>query len=259
MPSLPVFHNLRAVYMHTCNDAQGTLHELAKQQVHLVLQHEQQEHQDQQQQQPAPDPNTRPSVFANRTSTDDVTRRLEQQTVALRGALQQHHGEVQRELVGRLGAQGRELPVAVALAVQQQMGRRDLVTGALLGAAVALVGERPAGAVSGGGWPISPEVSAPPRGAVGEGTALSGTGSSGSVPVAPGGGGVGPVKRKAAGDVAWAGRVFVPPRATTSNEVSQCSLNSVTCRLPPAFKDHAVCMRFTCGSVASNTAVIGSR
>ncbi len=59
--------------------------------------------------------------------------------MALREALQQHHGEVQRELVGRLGAQGRELPVAVALAVQQQMGRRDVATGALLGVAAVLV------------------------------------------------------------------------------------------------------------------------
>ncbi len=74
-----------------------------------MQQHEQQEQEDQQQQQqPVPDPNRRPSRFASGMSQDDVTRL-------------------------------RELPVAVALAVQQQMGRRDLVTGAIVGVAVVLV------------------------------------------------------------------------------------------------------------------------
>ncbi len=129
----------------TCNGAQDTLQELANQQARFVQHNEQlqQEDKQQQQQQPVPDPKRWwHSVFVNRTSTDAVTQRLEQQTVALREALQQHHGEVQRELVGRLGAQGRELPAAVALAVQQQMGRRDVVNGAMLGAAVVLVSER---------------------------------------------------------------------------------------------------------------------
>ncbi len=45
--------------------------------------------------------------------------------------------------------------------------------------------------------------------------------SSGSGPVTPGEGGVGPVKYKAAGESGGAGRVSVPPRATTSDEVRQ--------------------------------------
>ncbi len=95
----------------TCIHVQVWLQELAHHQVRLVQQHEQQwqqQQQQQQQQQPAQDPNRRPSGFAAGMSQDDVTRL-------------------------------RELPVAVALAVQQQMGRRDLATGAMLGVAVVLV------------------------------------------------------------------------------------------------------------------------
>ncbi len=117
----------------SCIHVQDTLQELANQQARLVQQHEQQAQEDQQQQQPVQDPNRRPIWSVNGINNNDVTQ--------LREALQQHHGEVQRELVERLGAQGRELPAAVALAVQQQMGRRDVATGALLGAAVVLVSE----------------------------------------------------------------------------------------------------------------------
>lgn len=129
----------------TCDGAQDTLQELTHQQALLVQQHgqlQQEDHQ-QQQQRPVQDPSRWwHSLFANRVSKDEVTQRLDQQTVALRAALQQPHWEVQRELVVRLEAQGRALPAAVAQAVQQQMGRRDVVNGALLGAAVVLVRAR---------------------------------------------------------------------------------------------------------------------
>ncbi len=68
-----------------------------------------------------------------------------------------------------------------------------------------------------------------PGGAVGVGTALSGTGGSGSGPVATAEGGVGPVKYKAAGESGGTGRVFVPPRATAPDEVRQCPRISVSC------------------------------
>ncbi len=100
--------------------------------------------------------------------------------------------------------------------------------------------------------PIPSEAPAQPAGAVGEGAALSGTGSSGSGPVIPGEGGVGPVKHKAAGEPGGAGRVSVPPRATTSDEVRQCPCISVA--YWGTFCSHTVVMRlYTYGSVARIT------
>ncbi len=59
---------------------------------------------------------------------------------------------------------------------------------------------------------------------MGEGTALSGEGSSsGSGSTGSGEGGVGLVKHKVSGNSGGAGSVFVPPRAATANEVRRCS------------------------------------